>query len=282
MIAEEAPLDVLSASGNGVDIYKLTTFTLAGVQELAKKVGDLETRIVDIEARMVAGAAAAGGGASGEASLQSVIDYLVSVGVKFVNGITHIAILVVENFTIGSAEKPNGITLYDEATGEPYCVKMLNGSLTPTLGACSQAQTDAEDTEAPIITINGNNPANINIGGAYSDLGALVTDNVNENLGFKTFLNGVEVAQINIDTASSTTYAIEYKATDQAGNIGTATRTVIVGDGNEGLSLNSEANGGESLVEASAATSTVSVTEETTTATPTPETATNATSTPQT
>ncbi|MBU4142855.1 hypothetical protein KJ590_02540, partial [Patescibacteria group bacterium] len=34
LIAEEAPLEVLSADGQGVDLYKLASFTLAGVKEL--------------------------------------------------------------------------------------------------------------------------------------------------------------------------------------------------------------------------------------------------------
>src|SRR3989338_7765072 len=149
LIAEEAPLETLSAGGKGVDIYKLATFTLSGVQELAGKVGDLETRIADVEALLAAGgrSGGGGGGSGGGASLQSVIDYLVSVGVKFVNGIMHIANLVVENLTIGSAEKPNGITLYDEVTGEPYCVKIVNGSLTPLPGVCGAAASTAGTDE---------------------------------------------------------------------------------------------------------------------------------------
>ena len=99
--------------------------------------------------------------------MQSVIDYLVSVGVKFVNGIMHIANLVVENLTIGSAEKPNGITLYDEVTGEPYCVKIVNGSLTPSPGICGAAastagtdETDSTDETAGTDETDSTNSTN--------------------------------------------------------------------------------------------------------------------------
>ena len=61
-----------------------------------------------------------------------------------------------------------------------------------------------------------------------SDLGASVTDNVDQNLGYKTFLNGALVSNIVIDTSAEATDTIDYVATDQAGNAATSTRTVIV------------------------------------------------------
>ncbi|MDP7466287.1 MAG: DUF5011 domain-containing protein, partial [Candidatus Pacebacteria bacterium] len=204
---------------------------------------------------------------------------------------THIASLVVENLTIGSSEKPNGITLYDEGTGEPYCVKILNGSLISVAGACSVATTTPDspegdsggqatttpeaDTEPPVITINGNNPANINIGTTYNDLGATVTDNVNGNLGLTTYLDGTLVTQITLNTASSTTYTIDYTATDQAGNSATSTRTVIVSDPNVVVVDTTDETADNT------ASSTPQATEETATSTPS-TTENEATSTPST
>ncbi|MCG2695181.1 DUF5011 domain-containing protein [Candidatus Parcubacteria bacterium] len=78
------------------------------------------------------------------------------------------------------------------------------------------------DTEAPVITILGNNPAYIEIDSTYVDMGATVTDNVNDNLGI-----AFEGA---VDPAVEGFYKITYTSTDQAGNIGTAVRTIIVGD----------------------------------------------------
>jgi hypothetical protein len=55
-----------------------------------------------------------------------------------------------------------------------------------------------------------------------------VTDNVDQNLGLKYFLNGALVSNIVIDTSAAATDTIDYVATDTAGNTATSTRTVIV------------------------------------------------------
>jgi len=49
LIAEEAPSEILTASGKGVDLYKLTTFALAGIQGLQMKLDDIETRLTNLE-----------------------------------------------------------------------------------------------------------------------------------------------------------------------------------------------------------------------------------------
>lgn len=100
-------------------------------------------------------------------------------------------------------------------------------------GASGGAPSDEEDepvpdTEAPIITINGANPAHLSIGDIYSDMGATVSDNVDANLGHSTYLDGVLVSQVSIDTSATASYTIEYAAIDNAGNTATSTRTVIV------------------------------------------------------
>jgi hypothetical protein len=95
-------------------------------------------------------------------------------------------------------------------------------------GTASSAGT--ADTEPPVITISGNNPAMIGVGGTYADLGASVTDNVDQNIGIHTLVDGVEMVAVQIDTSAAGTHTIEYKATDQAGNVGAATRAVEVAD----------------------------------------------------
>ncbi|MBL7045361.1 MAG: DUF5011 domain-containing protein, partial [Parcubacteria group bacterium] len=252
LIAEEAPTEVLSVSGKGVDIYKLVTFTLAGVQELAEKVGDLEVRLATVEAQLAAGVSGSG---SSVVSLRGVIDGLSTLGTKVVDGVLTVtefiadsistkSLYVKDDFVIGSAEKPIGLTIYDK-NGQIGCLEaddVVAGTISLKPGACSNdssittpeqttsTTTTSTDTESPVIIINGNNPANINIGDAYSDLGAVVTDNVNDNLGITTYLDGTLVSQITLNTASSTTYTISYVAVDQAGNTATSTRQVIVSD----------------------------------------------------
>ena len=71
------------------------------------------------------------------------------------------------------------------------------------------------------------------VGSTYSDLGATVTDtnadgSVNNNLGIATFINGVEMQSISLDTSTTSVHTILYKATDGAGNVGEGTRTVNV------------------------------------------------------
>jgi hypothetical protein len=81
------------------------------------------------------------------------------------------------------------------------------------------------------ITLMGNNPVTIEIGSTYGDLGATVTDNVNDNLGYKVSVdNGPEIYpnEIQIDTSVAGEHTIIFTAVDQAGNIGTATRVVNV------------------------------------------------------
>ena len=55
-----------------------------------------------------------------------------------------------------------------------------------------------------------------------------MTDNVDQNLSLKYFLNGALVSNIVIDTSAAATDIIDYVVTDQAGNTATSTRTVII------------------------------------------------------
>ena len=86
------------------------------------------------------------------------------------------------------------------------------------------------DVIPPTITILGNNPARLNVKDSYVDLGAYVTDNKSDNIGYSVSLDGKAVQQISIDTKDSDEYVITYTATDQAGNITIATRKVVVTD----------------------------------------------------
>ncbi|MBI2063251.1 MAG: hypothetical protein HYT61_03405 [Candidatus Yanofskybacteria bacterium] len=45
--------------------------------------------------------------------------------------------LKADSLTIGSRDRPNGITFYDTETGEPYCVRMTRGQLVHIPGECS-------------------------------------------------------------------------------------------------------------------------------------------------
>ena len=272
LIAEESPSEVLSVSGKGVDIYKLSTFTIAGVQALAGKLDNIEIRLEKLETSGLSG---------GGVSISTIIDYLTSLGSDIKDGIVLFKSVVTKTLTIGSSDKPSGITLYDDVTGKPYCIKMSAGVLVSTLGECSAASVTTStttptstttDTQAPVISIKGNNPANIDVNSSYVDLGATVTDNVNDNLGISYKVNGTTVSSINIDTSTDTTYTITYSATDQAGNTGTATRTVVVGTGVTATTTQSTTTPATTTPDTTTSTSTTTTTSATTT--PTTDTAT--------
>jgi len=169
-----APKEVLSVSGDGVDIYKLSVFTLAGVKAQGRKIEAIDTRLNIVEqavaalkaaASNVAGAisSAVTGGmdsaalATSEALAQAdnavtsafsgsmdslvlaftaLFDGLKSLGVDIAQNLAHFVKIVADNLQVGSAEHPTGITMYDKSTGEPYCFQIDNGAATTTPGAC--------------------------------------------------------------------------------------------------------------------------------------------------
>ena len=77
--------------------------------------------------------------------------------------------------------------------------------------------------------MNGANPASIQVGATYIDLGATITSpEADLNLGIQTFVNGVEMTPVRIDTSAAATDTIDYVVTDQNGLTSTSTRTVFV------------------------------------------------------
>jgi hypothetical protein len=95
----------------------------------------------------------------------------------------------------------------------------ISAPIPPTLSGTSTP---------PSINIQGSNPATINVGDTYTDLGAIAHDNQGHNLSYWTFINGALSGNILIDTSQAATDTIEYVATDTWGNTATSTRTVIV------------------------------------------------------
>lgn len=87
------------------------------------------------------------------------------------------------------------------------------------------------DTTPPTLQVLGNNPATLQLGEVYNDLGVVVTDNSGADLGYKSYLNGTLVMQVQIPSTVHATYTIRYEATDGAGNVGSVERTVIMGTG---------------------------------------------------
>ena len=76
------------------------------------------------------------------------------------------------------------------------------------------------DTTPPTVTLHGEATVTIAVGATYSDAGATATDDIDGAL--------TPVMSGSVDTNTEGTYTIIWSATDAAGNVGTATRTVIV------------------------------------------------------
>ena len=84
-------------------------------------------------------------------------------------------------------------------------------------------------TTPPVIQINGANPAVIQIGANYSDLGVRITGpQANLNLSLATYLNGVAMSPIVVNAGTPATDTIAYVVTDQNGLTSTSTRAVII------------------------------------------------------
>ena len=74
------------------------------------------------------------------------------------------------------------------------------------------------DTTPPVITVIGDNPATVELGNTYIDLGATADG------GESVSVSGT------VDVFVAGSYTLTYTATDDAGNVGTATRIVNVVD----------------------------------------------------
>ncbi len=92
-----------------------------------------------------------------------------------------------------------------------------------------RSTTPANDNEAPVIHINGNNPATVSVGDIYADLGAVITSpQADQNLGIHTFVDGIATDAVIVDTSTPGNHSIDYVVTGISGLTSTSTRTVVV------------------------------------------------------
>ncbi|HEY0010592.1 MAG TPA: tail fiber domain-containing protein, partial [Candidatus Paceibacterota bacterium] len=135
-------------TGGQVDLYKLATYGLARTQALESRFTALGNaldaaigRLDTIEAMLAASTTETAPETDG-ASFSSM---LADVGIIFDRGVTGIKNLVTETFTVGTPEKPTGITLYDEETGEPYCFSIRGGKESVRPGECGDEPSPTPD-----------------------------------------------------------------------------------------------------------------------------------------
>jgi hypothetical protein len=125
------------------------------------------------------------------------------------------------------------------STQNPSTVKSVGGRLSEIRAELSAVQkallaivgvaainslTDDgyNDDVPPVITVNGSNPASVELGDAYSDAGATAND---------AFHGSTSVtSSSNVDTSAVGSYTVTYTATDLDGNTASASRTVNVVD----------------------------------------------------
>jgi hypothetical protein len=191
------------------------------VAVLAHAIQEQQMSIEGIEEQL--GTAEGGEGASFPDRVAAALE---SFGIQIGQGVSRFTALVAESLTIGSREKPSGITLYDEMTGDPYCLKVSNGTTVTVTGECgavfgTPAETRQADTVPPVITVLGNNPARLQRNASYADLGATALDGVDGEVV-------VDVSGADVDTSAIGTSTVIYTARDAAGNTATSTREVIV------------------------------------------------------
>jgi hypothetical protein len=219
----------------------------------------MDIRLSDLEAQ-IAGGLAKGSGSSGGISISAVLDKLATLGATITDGIAYFTNIVTDTITIGTTDKPTGITIYDEVTGEPYCLSVANGDVKTRAGSCDDASSTSPDPsvdptpdpvgqinldpqtttnptdtsssasdgvsadkEPPIIELRGNNPITLERNAQFLDPGVKVSDNETEDIHIR-----LEVTGDDINTAIVGTSTIMYSATDLAGNSTTAERMVEV------------------------------------------------------
>ncbi|MBP9840755.1 MAG: tail fiber domain-containing protein, partial [Candidatus Pacebacteria bacterium] len=123
LIAEEAPREVLSVDGKGVDIYKLATYSLAGVQALSDRVAMTNARVDSLEERIKRledGSITVASGSPLTFSTSTLVAALESLGVSIRDGVLAVGTLVSDRFVVAAD---------DEGSAAAGSAVILEGSL---------------------------------------------------------------------------------------------------------------------------------------------------------
>ncbi|MFZ2983807.1 MAG: immunoglobulin-like domain-containing protein, partial [Minisyncoccia bacterium] len=288
--ATSTPTALLAGDGKSIDLYKLATYTLSGIEGLSARMDAQDVRVTALETRIEAlesGAVSSASGSPITLSTTSLASALSSFGVLVEKGIAQFNTLVFRQLvaskdadgtsSAGSVTLLTGntvaqvnnslvqpstkvfVTFNSQIEGSWWVSDKVAGSFRVVLSAPQTtdvsfdyflvqtegqiatstpdvvqgvSQSSGPDTVAPVITLLGDNPLHISVGGTFAEPGVTVVDAVDGTDPYLTFINGIEqvASEATIDTSSPTTYLITYQATDAAGNLATAMRSVIVGN----------------------------------------------------
>jgi hypothetical protein len=217
----------------GLTYERFTPFLVKGIQELDLNLHDMDTRVAALEANI-------NNSDIGSQLGQYALDFFHDGVQSVVDGIVYMKGLVVGTLEVGSPTARTGVTLYDEITGDPYCLSIANGVSKTTPGKCQVFGADPNalppqgggnggggnggqggDVTPPAITLNGLGTIHIVVGETYNEEGATAADDVDGSVAV--------VVSGSVDTATPGTYTISYDASDAANNHAvTVTRTVYV------------------------------------------------------
>ena len=302
------PVEVLTADGSGVSLFKLATSNLNTIQSLLANVAGVVTRLTSLEERVEkieSGAVSSASGSPISLSTSTLANALSGFGVLIEKGIAQFNTLVFRQLVASSdadgtssagsvsiltgntvAQVNNSlvaastkvfVTFNSQITGSWWVSDKTAGSFRVVLSdpqtadvsfdyflvqtegqlatSTSSTQTTSDvtqssgpDTVAPVITVIGDNPLHLSGGSTCTEPGVTVVDAVDGTDPVVTYINGMqqEANASTIDTTSPTTYIITYQATDAAGNMSTATRSVIVGNPDGTVSSEQQAGAGSS------------------------------------
>ncbi len=96
------------------------------------------------------------------------------------------------------------------------------GTATRTIIVQSASPPPPVDNQSPVVTLIGQTTKSISLNATYTEDGATAIDNVDGNLTSQLQITGT------VNTAIAGSYNRIYSVIDSAGNIGTATRTIVV------------------------------------------------------
>ncbi|MFY9457687.1 MAG: tail fiber domain-containing protein, partial [Candidatus Spechtbacterales bacterium] len=135
LIVETSPIEIISKTQQGISLYNLATFTLAGVKELASKQDDLEARVLALELRLDDGGSLTpttpmGAGGDSTTFLASLKNAFETLGAKIQDGVLSIKGLVADRVTTKEFE------IIDKATGEIYCTWIEGGEWVKVKSSC--------------------------------------------------------------------------------------------------------------------------------------------------
>ena len=197
LIAENAPENVLSFDGKGVDLYKMTSLVFGAVKAQQVQIEILQNQFNSL---------------SFSGSVSEFITDQENGGTLTINRI------------VADEIKTNKLCVGDVCMTEDQFREIFRQQSVDSL-------EESVNTQPPTITIQGDNPVEIVTNTTYSDPGVVAQDWQGNDLSVHLQLDGVEAQQIQLDTSVSATYVITYTTTDTDGLSATATRTAIVGSG---------------------------------------------------